>query len=75
MGAVESVSFRLNEDANFKVENESPFALGGDSGGDYSVVSAMKSPGAFTVSATPFSQTDAAGERGETLTVAFTIVN
>jgi hypothetical protein len=67
----ESVVFKLN-DAAVRSESAPPYALAGDSGGDYN---AWKSagPGTYKLTATPYSEAGGKGIAGQSLTINFTI--
>lgn len=70
-GDAGSVRFGLNGNDNYKVENVAPYALAGDSQGDYSAWA--PSPGQYTVTATPYPQSGARGTPGTSLTVTFKV--
>jgi hypothetical protein len=73
-GAVASVRFGLNGNASFRIENSAPFALAGDDGGgDYQ--SWTPGTGPYTVSATPFSSSNASGTAGTGLSLTLIIVD
>jgi len=71
-GKVGSVRFALDGDSNFLTENVAPYALRGDSGGDYRAWT--PSPGKHRLTATPYPQSGAGGEAGKAVTVSFTVV-
>jgi hypothetical protein len=72
-GAPGSVVFGFDDDAAFQTENVSPYALGGDDpAGDYDPVTLT--PGAHTVTATPFVAAGGGGAAGGRLTVEFQVV-
>ncbi len=71
--SIGSVRFRLDATTNFKTENTSPYALFGDQNGDYNAGSF--SLGSHTLTATPFSQSNANGTAGTALSVSFTVIN
>ena len=68
-----SVRFGLDGNNNFRTENTRPFALAGDSGGNYNAWT--PSLGQHTVSATPFSGSNASGTSGAALTVNFSVIS
>ncbi len=65
-----SVMFAVNG-SNVRIENEAPYALQGDINGDYTPWN--KPPGAYTLTATPYSEPRAGGTAGTSLTIGFTI--
>jgi len=67
---VGSVRFGLDGQANYRTETSSPYALAGDSGGDYSAWTPAL--GAHALTATPYSGASGSGTAGTPLTVAFT---
>lgn len=69
---VGSVVFGLDDDDNHQVDDEPPYALFGDAGGDYSAWS--PEPGTHTVTATPFAGPAGTGTAGQSLTVTFEVV-
>ena len=71
-GSYESVRFAFDGNANFRTENEAPYALFGDVNGDYAL-------GAFRLGehrlrATPYTGNHASGEAGAPLEITFTVV-
>jgi len=66
-----SVRFELDSDTDFALENTEPYALAGDSAGDY----AAWTPGAgpHTLTATPYTGANGTGTVGSELTVTFTV--
>ena len=71
-GPVESVRFAFDGDPNFQTENAPPYALAGDSGGDYNPWT--PSLGAHTLTATPYPPDNAGGSPGTALTVQLQVV-
>ncbi|UJH66977.1 BspA family leucine-rich repeat surface protein [Allomuricauda sp. SCSIO 65647] len=72
-GDVESVLMQITGGlTNTRTENVAPYALFGDSGGDY--FDQAFGTGAFTVTATPYSADNLGGTTGTGLTVSFNIV-
>ena len=69
---VGSVAFEFNGNKG-RTENVVPYALFGDSGGNY--FGRRLTTGDYTVTATPFEQTLGRGEAGESLTVNFKVVS
>ncbi|MDX1531542.1 MAG: choice-of-anchor D domain-containing protein, partial [Rhodothermales bacterium] len=67
---VGSVRFDLNDDPNYQIDNEAPYALAGNTGDDYDPWS--PTPGAYVLTATPYDGPNASGEEGVPLTVSFT---
>lgn len=70
---VGSVRFAYDGNANFQTENVAPYALRGDSNGDYG--SWTPTLGTHTLTANPFSAAKAGGTAGAALTVVFTVVD
>ena len=71
-GQVGSVRFALDGKNNFRTESTVPFALAGDSKGNYN--SWTPSPGKHKIVATPFAQPQAKGAAGSPLVVEFNVV-
>lgn len=71
--AVGSVRFALDANANFRTESSAPFALNGDSNGNYNPWTPTL--GAHTLKATPYSGSNATGTVGAARTIAFTVVD
>lgn len=70
-GTAGSVVFAFNDDPDFRTENVAPYALGGDSAGDYA---ALNLPGGTsTLTATPFAEAGGAGAAGGSLTILFEV--
>lgn len=67
-----SVRFGLDANGNYRTENSAPYALAGDSAGNYSAWT--PSVGTHTVTATPFSGTSASGTAGSTHAVTFNVI-
>jgi len=74
-GTVNSVTFGLDSNANFRTENVWPFALGGDSNEDYFAVGGLSQTGQHTVTAAPFSEKYKQGIKGSTTEVTFTVLD
>jgi len=72
-GTVGSVKFALDSNSNVTTQNVAPYALGGDDNGNFRAWTPAK--GAHTLTATPFTQADAAGTAGKALTVHFTVTD
>lgn len=66
-----SVRFTLNG-SNVRTENAAPYSLAGDVSGDYAPWTGA-SPGAYTLTATPYSASGAGGTAGTPLTIHFSI--
>ncbi len=66
-----SVVFKLNGKV-VRTENFTPYALAGDHSGDY--LAWTPGPGAYTLTAIPYSSSDAGGEARSPLTLDFTVV-
>jgi CSLREA domain-containing protein len=72
-GAAGSVVFALDANASFQVENNPPFALGGDNpAGNYQTV--PLTAGEHIVRATPFAGENGTGAAGGSLEAAFTVI-
>lgn len=63
--------FAYDGDARVHVENVPPFALFGDTSGDYD--HGAFSPGKHTLAATPFTENSANGDAGVSLAIAFVV--
>lgn len=70
---VSSVRFGLNANSNFRNENVAPYALVGDSNGNYNAWS--PNPGTYTVTATPYTEDNGNGSMGAGRIVSFTVVS
>ena len=68
---VGSVRFSVDADLDFNTENNPPYAIAGDSGGDYSPWN--PAVGERVVTAMPFTESDGTGAPGRPLTVRFTV--
>lgn len=68
-----SVRFGYDANPNVRVENNAPFALAGDSSGDY--YAWTPTVGSHSVTATPYSGTGASGTAGTSRTVTFTVTD
>jgi hypothetical protein len=68
-----SVRFGLDANASYRVESTAPFALAGDTAGNYNAWT--PTTGAHTVTATPYGSTGATGTAGPALSVSFTVVD
>jgi hypothetical protein len=70
---VGSVRFALDGSANFRTESSAPYALAGDTGGDYA--SWTPTLGPHTLKATPYSGGGATGTAGTALTITFEVTD
>lgn len=70
---VGSVRFALDGNNNYQTENVAPYALAGDTDGNYK--SWTPSLGSHTVTATAYSGTNGGGTAGTPLTINFTVTN
>ncbi len=68
----ESVAFMLN-DERVAIENDAPYAIGGDKNGDFRAFDL--DIGAYILTATPYSADDLKGTRGTSLTVGFVVID
>ncbi|MEM1042881.1 MAG: malectin domain-containing carbohydrate-binding protein [Bacteroidota bacterium] len=73
-GNVGSVRFAFAGNPDYQTENVAPYALGGDTGGDFNPVPELAQPGAYTLTATPFTGTNGGGQAGDALAVQLTVV-
>jgi len=67
------VRFGYDGNANVRVENGSPYALAGDSSGNY--YAWTPSAGSHSVTATPYAGANASGSAGASRTITFTVVD
>jgi len=70
---VGSVKFGLDGNSNYRTENVAPYALAGDTSGDYSPWSATN--GLHTITATPYALSGAGGEVGTPLSVTIKVTD
>jgi CubicO group peptidase (beta-lactamase class C family) len=68
-----SVRFGLDGNAGYRVESAAPYALAGDSGGNYNPWT--PAVGSHALSGTAFSGPGATGTAGATATISFTVVD
>ena len=68
-GSIGSVGFGMNGNANFQTENAAPYALDGNRGSNYFVVTPLGEPGSHTITATPYSSRNKAGDVGTPVTI------
>ena len=68
-----SVTFDLDGEEAFSVDNFAPFTLAGDTNGDY--YGWTPAPGEHTITAFPFVQPNGAGKVGEGATLRFSVVS
>ena len=69
-----SVRFGYDSNANYRIENENPYALASDSAG-YNYTAWTPSLGTHSVTATPYTQAYAGGTRGTAKTQTLTVVD
>ena len=74
-GAVESVRFSFAGQENYRTENSPPYALGGDTRGDYAPVPELAVPGSYVLIATPYTGNNATGTEGESLTLRLDVID
>ncbi|HYE99009.1 MAG TPA: DUF5060 domain-containing protein, partial [Planctomycetota bacterium] len=72
-GTVGSVRFGYDGNASYSTESAAPYALAGDSSGNYNAWT--PSTGSHTLTATPYTLSAAGGTAGTALTVAFSVVD
>lgn len=70
-GVPGSVVFGLDATPSFRIENAAPYALGGDTAGDYAPVALAE--GDHTLSATPFAAAGGVGAAGGAQTITFSV--
>jgi Malectin domain/Putative Ig domain/Secretion system C-terminal sorting domain len=70
--AVGSVRFGWQGNASYRTENVAPYALGGDNNGDYNNMALGE--GTYSITATPYPNTNASGAPGTPLSLTFSIV-
>ncbi len=66
-------SVKLDLNGWVRVENQAPYAVAGNSGGNFYAMSF--SPGVYTLTGTPYSQKNLKGVMGAANTITFTVVN
>jgi hypothetical protein len=66
---VGSVQFALNRNANFQMENSSPYSMAGDIGDEYNAWTPV--PGEHTLIARPYSARNGTGAQGKSLEIKF----
>ena len=71
LAGTKSVSFDFNGKTRYKVESAAPYALFGDSNGNYSTWT--PATGTYTLSATPYTNTGGTGTAGTPLSITFHI--
>jgi prepilin-type processing-associated H-X9-DG protein len=70
---VRSVRFNYDGNPGYRIENGAPFALGGDTAGDYA--SWTPRLGTHTLVVTPYGSSGAAGEQGRSDAINFTVID
>ncbi|MDX1530264.1 MAG: DUF5060 domain-containing protein, partial [Rhodothermales bacterium] len=70
-GAVGSVRFGFDGDPNYSTESVAPYALAGDSGGNYNPLTLGS--GTYVLTATPYTGAGASGDAGAPLTITFSV--
>ena len=73
--SVGSVRFDLDGTTNSQTENVAPYALHGDSQGNFAAEPALQDPGTHTIAATPFPLANREGSAGTPLTIEIEIVD
>lgn len=68
---VGSVEFEVN--GFTQTENKAPYAAGGNSGANFHPI--YVAPGTYTLTATPYAKRNLKGDKGQALTVTFTVIN
>lgn len=72
-GSIGSVRFALDGNTNFRTENVAPYALAGDTAGDYYVWAAGN--GFHEITATPYSEANATGSAGAPLKITILVTD
>ncbi len=72
-GSVGSVRFALDGNTNFRTESAAPYALAGDTSGNYEAWTPAL--GSHSLTATPYSAAGAGGTAGTPLSIGFTVTN
>jgi hypothetical protein len=72
-GEVRSVRFNFDGDADYRIENGAPYALAGDTGGDFH--SWRPTLGTHALVVTPYAGPNATGERGLPYLMTFNVVD
>ena len=70
-GGAGCVRFSLNGEANYRIENVAPFALEGDTNGDFN--GRILRPGNYKITATPYTQANARGGKGRGATLQLSV--
>jgi PKD repeat protein len=70
---VGSVKFGYDSNPNYRTENAAPYALAGDSSGNYNPWT--PTVGSHTLTATPYTGSGATGTAGNALTINFTVID
>jgi hypothetical protein len=70
---VGSVRFGWDNDSNYRTQNEAPYALGGDDNGNY--YRWRPSLGSHTLTARPYTRSDARGIAGTPLSITFRVID
>jgi hypothetical protein len=73
LATVGSVRFGLDGKSNYRTDNSAPYALGGDNNGNYSTW--KPSLGTHTLTARPYTRSDARGTAGTALTITFSVID
>lgn len=68
-----SVKFAWQGNASYRTENTAPYALAGDSNGNYNNLT--MATGSYSVTATPYPNSGAGGTAGQALSLSFTVLN
>jgi len=71
--SVGSVRFEFAGQSNYQTENVVPYALNGDSGGDYDPAPELGQVGAYTITATPYTESDGGGTAGTARSIDITV--
>jgi hypothetical protein len=70
---IASVRFSYDGNSSTRIENAAPYALAGDTNGDFGPWT--PSAGSHSLSATPYSSSGATGTAGTPLTITFTVID
>jgi hypothetical protein len=72
-GFINSVVFDFDAKTTFRIEGSAPYSLGSDENGDYKPTPQLAVLGKHTVSATPYSDSNAKGVKGGKVSVSFIV--
>jgi pectate lyase len=70
---VGSIRFGWDRSSTYRIDNSAPYALGGNNSGNY--YSWRPSPGTHSLTARPYTRSDARGTAGTAMTITFRVVD